>query len=257
MATTSSSNAYGILEYPYTETNPIRIGYKYALVEIEAPTNYYLDSTPVLIDTISTSDANLANGVYTKQVKNGQRGTILIKKNDSINALIKLEDAQFKLERLKQEAGSWVVDNSFTPITRLTDGDGEILFENLELGKYRVTELKAPVGYNLKTEPIEINISSSTLDVERTVGNISKVVLPATGGKGTIISTLIGLILVYMSLRLTGIKLKIPKINKDVFNNIKKVNIRKKISKIARSTRVRRKPEVRRRGTSRVVNRRK
>lgn len=257
MATTSSSNAYGILEYPYTETNPIRIGYKYALVEIEAPTNYYLDSTPVLIDTISTSDANLANGVYTKQVKNGQRGTILIKKNDSINALIKLEDAQFKLERLKQEAGSWVVDDSFTPITRLTDGDGEILFENLELGKYRVTELKAPVGYNLKTEPIEINISSSTLDVERTVGNISKVVLPATGGKGTIISTLIGLILVYMSLRLTGIKLRIPKINKDVFNNIKKVNIRKKISKIARSTRVRRKPEVRRRGTSRVVNRRK
>ena len=257
MATTSSSNAYGILEYPYTETNPIRIGYKYALVEIEAPTNYYLDSTPVLIDTISTSDANLANGVYTKQVKNGQRGTILIKKNDSINGLIKLEDAQFKLERLKQEAGNWIVDDSFEAETKLTNVDGEILFENLELGKYRVTELKAPVGYNLKTEPIEINISSSSLNVERTIGNISKVVLPATGGKGTVISTVIGLMLVYMSLRLAGIKLRIPKINKNVFNNIKKVNIRKEISKITRSARPRRKPEARRRGTSRVVNKRK
>ncbi|MET3576695.1 Cna B-type domain-containing protein [Bhargavaea ullalensis] len=70
--------------------------------------------------------------------------------------------------------------------TLTTGEDGTIVFNDLPLGDYTLTETKAPAGYRLSAEPIEITLNVDTRNVFQKVVN-SKLgwVLPDTGGLGT------------------------------------------------------------------------
>ncbi|MDZ5711359.1 SpaA isopeptide-forming pilin-related protein [Jeotgalibacillus haloalkalitolerans] len=82
--------------------------------------------------------------------------------------------------------------------TLTTDASGIISFRDLPLGEYVLIETEAPDGYRLLTAPVRITLADADAGeiVERTVENSKNGwELPATGGIGALIYTLIGLIL--------------------------------------------------------------
>ncbi|HLQ83266.1 MAG TPA: SpaH/EbpB family LPXTG-anchored major pilin [Pseudogracilibacillus sp.] len=76
-----------------------------------------------------------------------------------------------------------------------TDGSGKINFGELNYGDYRLVEIKAPNGYKKLRNPIDVTIDKDNSIQTITVDNYeSGWELPKTGGIGTIIFTVIGLI---------------------------------------------------------------
>lgn len=92
----------------------------------------------------------------------------------------------------------WVssIDNAFKFISSATTGYFEV--KGLEPGTYHLKETKAPEGYALITDSIEFTVSDGSwndtqgIDGHTPIKN-KKVVIPQTGGIGTIIFTIGGL----------------------------------------------------------------
>ncbi len=84
-----------------------------------------------------------------------------------------------------------------------TDADGKIAIFGLDLGKYDLTETKAPDGYNKLTEAKVVTIASSGADdeyyFEVEVLNNAGTLLPSTGGIGTTIFYVVGGLLVVVA----------------------------------------------------------
>ena len=86
-----------------------------------------------------------------------------------------------------------------------TNEDGFAEFYGLKEGKYYLKEVTAPTGYSLLKRPIEIEIKYDESlvdgDTDEYCGPIADIsntkvsALPITGGMGTIIFTLIGILL--------------------------------------------------------------
>ena len=94
------------------------------------------------------------------------------------------------------------------------DANGELTLSGLNVGTYYLTETKAPGGYNKLSAPIEITITdaknangdaapdgivddegATTGYVQATVVNTQGFVLPTTGGMGTALFTIAGVVL--------------------------------------------------------------
>lgn len=76
---------------------------------------------------------------------------------------------------------------TWTEVGRVTtDSTGAAKWEELTLGaKYRITEVKAPAGYTLLTEPLFTGVlDSSNRDITITACNNAGFALPFTGGTG-------------------------------------------------------------------------
>ena len=65
-----------------------------------------------------------------------------------------------------------------------TDKDGVLVFSNLKIGKYTLTETKAPNGYLLPEKSIEIEVTNQSNTIELEIENKAK--LAQTGGDFTI-----------------------------------------------------------------------
>ncbi len=128
-----------------------------------------------------------------------------IKAGTSGENLVTLDEADFKLEKL-------TADETITVKTVTTDKLGLAKFENLEDGTYRITETKAPKGYNLLKSPIKVvinrrensitvdggensirNLRGNTLMIQ--VANQAKFQLPATGSWSRLILGFTGAII--------------------------------------------------------------
>ena len=115
-------------------------------------------------------------------ITNNKYGSITITKVDK-NTGERLAGATFKIEKLTEENQ---IDENFTKQEKETSSEenikGNVTFDNLKYGKYRITEIKAPEGYNLSILPIEIEITEEDPDKEEIFTNRSKELLPAAGG---------------------------------------------------------------------------
>lgn len=101
-------------------------------------------------------------------------------------------DADGKVNAPTDSTGKVV---STTQVT--TDDQGQASFYGLKAGTYYLQEVKAPDGYNLLKERVKIEVTENTTanGVDITVVNTKGFTLPATGGMGTTIFTIGGIVL--------------------------------------------------------------
>lgn len=164
----------------------------YVVEEIEVPDEYYS-----VVSSIDYKHFEIANYKY---------GSIKIVKVDSKDNNIKLGGAEFKLEKIVENNGEMNIDENFEPIILTTKTEeetlGEAIFENLEYGKYRLTETKAPNGYSLQKKPIDIEITEEQPDYVGQVVNKEKTMLPDTGGNGSIVLTMLGVFCIAIAIKI-------------------------------------------------------
>ena len=106
------------------------------------------------------------------------KGSISVRKVDATSA--PLAGAELLLET-SADGETW------TEVGRVTtDSTGAAKWEELTLGaKYRITEVKAPAGYTLLTEPLFTGVlDSSSRDITITACNNAGFILPFTGSTG-------------------------------------------------------------------------
>lgn len=125
-------------------------------------------------------------------------GKISLKKIDGATKDA-LEGAKFELRK-----DGKVVKVKGVDVVGVSDKDGMIKWENIPYGEYEIVEIEAPKytdkgevkSYQKLREPIKVKIDKDNQTVKLTVeNNKSGWILPATGGIGTILFTVVGLVL--------------------------------------------------------------
>ena len=134
---------------------------------------YVLDETKY---DFSLTTANLNIKVTRENAP--AKGSITVRKVDATGA--PLAGAELLLET-SADGKTWTEVGKIT-----TDNTGIAKWENLKIGvQFRITEVKAPAGYTLMTEPLFTGtLDSSNRDVTITACNNAGFVLPFTGGTG-------------------------------------------------------------------------
>lgn len=95
-----------------------------------------------------------------------------------------LKDTEFTLTPLKEDAGSWIVDTDKSPITKTTDGEGNLTFSGLAIGKYQLKETKQLPGYVLRdttwtVEVKEVPVVATNPDIKRVVTTVTEDASPS------------------------------------------------------------------------------
>ncbi|MES5866520.1 SpaA isopeptide-forming pilin-related protein [Bacillus cereus group sp. RP32] len=157
----------------------------YTLMEVEAPKGYELlkDKIAVKIEKDTVVEINIGNKKLPDPT-----GQFEIEKVDDKDSNLKLKGAVFQ-----------VLDKEGKEVTRLTtDEKGKVISNQLVLGKYTIKEIKAPNGYMLLRDPIEIEITEAVRTQKLTVKNVkNNWVIPNTGGSGTTSFYVIGFVIMF------------------------------------------------------------
>lgn len=133
---------------------------------------------------------------------------IVIDKFETENEDKKLANAQFVLMNSdgafytydeETETVGWAAAQQDATVMT-TDQNGSAVFLGLEDGVYTLKEIKAPAGYNLLTDTIDITVAGSISDetqltVTAEVANNTGSRLPSTGGTGTKMFYVIGIMM--------------------------------------------------------------
>lgn len=146
---------------------------KYAYQEVSTVSGYLLDDTRYEFNLTSE---NLH--VKVTRENTPAKGSLTIRKIDATGG--PLAGAELLLE-MSTDGQSWAEVGKAT-----TDSTGAAKWKDLKLGaKYRVTELKAPAGHTLLSEPVEVEmLTADAPDITVTLCNNAGFVLPFTGGRG-------------------------------------------------------------------------
>ncbi|MEJ9244535.1 SpaA isopeptide-forming pilin-related protein [Bacillus cereus] len=157
----------------------------YTLVEVEAPKGYELLKEKITVKV--EKDAVVEIKIGNKKLPD-PTGQFEIEKVDDKDSELKLKGAVFQ-----------VLDKEGKEVSRLiTDEKGKVISSQLVLGKYTIKEIKAPNGYMLLRDPIEIEITEAVKTQKITVKNAkNNWVIPNTGGSGTTIFYVIGIMLMF------------------------------------------------------------
>ena len=126
-------------------------------------------------------------------------GNITITKVDSLDNDIKLSGAKYKLEKLNEDGS---LNTEFSTVEKETNEDGVIIFDGLSVGKYRITEIKAPNDYSLSMNSKIIDINKDNTNINIIMENSKKIILPETGSFDfSIVLSFVGISIMIISLR--------------------------------------------------------
>ncbi|WP_080470703.1 SpaA isopeptide-forming pilin-related protein [Bacillus cereus] len=157
----------------------------YIVVEVEAPKGYELlkDKIAVKIEKDTVVEIKIGNKKLPDPT-----GQFEIEKVDDKDSELKLKGAVFQ-----------VLDKEGKEVSRLiTDEKGKVISNQLAIGKYTIKEMKAPNGYTLLRDSIEIEITEAVKTQKITVKNAkNNWVIPNTGGSGATIFYVIGIMLMF------------------------------------------------------------
>ncbi|PHD60577.1 SpaH/EbpB family LPXTG-anchored major pilin [Bacillus wiedmannii] len=163
---------------------------------IEIPNVASLDFTNK-DDVSSEKDGKPSNEVVVTPTV----GNIKIEKVDGKDKTLKLEGAKFQLQDKKGN----VIKVNGKEMNDITDANGIITWNEIPYGEYQIVETEAPKykdkdgaveHYQKLRDPIDITIDEKHQKIELQVeNNKSGWIIPATGGMGTILFTVTGLLL--------------------------------------------------------------
>ncbi|MFC9727011.1 SpaA isopeptide-forming pilin-related protein [Bacillus cereus] len=122
----------------------------YTLKEVEAPKGYELSSSSVSVDVEANKVVTV--DVVNKKIPEKVTGQFEIVKVDAEDKTKVLSDAEFEVYKDGKK-----VD------TLRTDKTGKVVSQKLEPGKYTLKETKAPQGYKLLKEEIEVVVEANKL----------------------------------------------------------------------------------------------
>lgn len=188
-------------ETPYT-VSKLAVGKTYRLKELSAPSPRYKLADDITFTVKDTSEIQAIT-----MVDEINYGSVTIQKQDDEGN--NLGGAEFelyksdgtKLSTTKNDDGKYSVSSNGTVTSMPTDDNGKLLIDTLELGKYYLTESKAPNGKLPYTGKIEFTISSDSevsLNQSFSVKD-DNVVMLDTGGNGYTIPLTIGIVLLLLS----------------------------------------------------------
>ncbi|MEK4911247.1 SpaA isopeptide-forming pilin-related protein [Bacillus sp. FSL E2-8887] len=120
----------------------------YTLKEVEAPKGYELSSSSVRVDVAANKTVTV--DVLNKKIAEKATGQFEIVKVDANDKTKLLSDAEFEVYKDGEK-----VD------TLRTDKTGKVISGKLEPGKYTLKETKAPKGYKLLKEEIEVVVEAN------------------------------------------------------------------------------------------------
>lgn len=163
-------------------------------------------------DTEYKNEAATNNSNDTPEVP-GYSGSIRINKTDDSkeNSQV-LNGATFQIKKqgenapiqfVKTDTGVYTMvtsDTDMTGKTAVTDveaTEGTVLVKGLGAGTYVITETKAPKGYSINTNIDDVTLtkeSAETRNVTLSVTDTKLGALPSTGGMGTYLFTIIGVV---------------------------------------------------------------
>ena len=197
-------------------------GATYYMKEIQAPSGYVLDNSTIYTISITvngTASILKADGsvISDNKIKNTATELTFFKKSKAANGTeISLDGAVFEIKRLE--------GSEYKPVTGIADVDSDgrftiptdgIKLTHLLDGTYQLTEITAPAGYNLLTDPITFVIENGLLKQPETksevvtfdsaaktvtIFNTAGIELPETGGMGTLMTTMSGMALMLIAL---------------------------------------------------------
>ena len=194
----------------------------YYLKETKAPEGYKLNPDPIeatVTDLLQATTGDTTEGtpaaimpVWNTVTNAKLEGSITIKKRNADET--PLTGAEFQLEVYDKASSTWKPSGI---VNQTTGTDGNAKFEHLVPGKYRLTEVKAPAGYNLLnssreiTIPYELDVADVTepstgytevvgdkiyyYDVTLTFYNSLPFDVPSTGGTGGMVGVTAGMAL--------------------------------------------------------------
>ena len=167
----------------------LEYGKDYSLVEVQAPYGYVLDSTPVPFD-VTEENSTQEGGITLIKVDKpnmAQKGTISVEKTGEVFFGVNVfgeegKDVIYQPEyKVSGLAGATyevtAAEDIYTPDGTLryskgevvdtvtTDNDGFAKSKELYLGKYTVSEIKAPEGMVINKEPHSVELTYAGQDV--------------------------------------------------------------------------------------------
>lgn len=174
-------------------------------------------SVRVEVTGVITDDTHYTNKAETNKASKdadveGNSGSITINKTDDSEAKNPLNGATFQIKKedqndpiqfVKIATGVYTMvteDTDITDKTAVTDveaTEGTVLVKGLGAGTYVITETKAPKGYSINTNIDKVTLkkdSDVTRNVTLPVTDTKLGALPSTGGMGTYLFTIIGVV---------------------------------------------------------------
>lgn len=186
----------------------IQIGTEIPMTGAEGFANWIVAySTPVSVD----EDLDGTPDRWSVAVSNTVRRPLLVVHKTDSGGTTALVGAEFTLQRVEEtSSGVWEAVSGAVLYTKVTGGDGQVIFDNLSHNAYyRLTETAAPAGYLGLADAVILKVDNAGIvsfakkdtQVEQispyniAVRNINIQPLPETGGTGTALYQWSGLLL--------------------------------------------------------------